>query len=125
MALIVVGPAPMVAGRVSQRFVTWAGAVAPASSASRMQTVVFMALSFPSFLPVFRRFPKRVQLFEGTIFEPPAALVNGVEKWMNEREYDSVEQMKGSLSQQACPDPAAFERSNYMKALTSYTGDPV
>ena len=48
-------------------------------------------------------------------------LVSGVEKWMNEREYDSIEQMKGSLSQQACPDPAAFERSNYMKALTSYT----
>ncbi len=44
---------------------------------------------------------------------------------MNAREYASVEQMKGSLSQQACPDPAAFERSNYMKALTSYTGESV
>jgi dihydroorotate dehydrogenase (fumarate) len=53
------------------------------------------------------------------------ALVSGVEKWMTEREYDSVEQMKGSLSQQACPDPAAFERNNYMKALTSYTSDSV
>ena len=52
-----------------------------------------------------------------------AALVSGIEKWMTEREYASVEQMKGSLSQQACPDPAAFERSNYMKALTSYTSD--
>ena len=51
-----------------------------------------------------------------------ATLINGVEKWMTEREYVSVEQMKGSLSQQACPDPAAFERTNYMKALTSYTG---
>jgi dihydroorotate dehydrogenase (fumarate) len=49
------------------------------------------------------------------------ALVSGVEKWMTEREYASVEQMKGSLSQQACPDPAAFERSNYMKALASFT----
>jgi len=54
-----------------------------------------------------------------------AALVRGVEKWMTEREYDSVEQLKGSLSQQACPDPAAFERNNYMKALTSYTSDSV
>jgi dihydroorotate dehydrogenase (fumarate) len=44
---------------------------------------------------------------------------------MTEREYTSVEQMKGSLSQQACPDPGAFERANYMKALTSYTGDAV
>jgi len=52
-----------------------------------------------------------------------ATLVSSVEKWMGEREYVSVEQMKGSLSQHACPDPAAFERANYMKALTSYTGD--
>ena len=52
-----------------------------------------------------------------------ATLVSGVEKWMTEREYASVEQMKGSLSQQACPDTAAFERSNYMKALTSYSSE--
>jgi dihydroorotate dehydrogenase (fumarate) len=52
-----------------------------------------------------------------------AALVNGIEKWMTQREYDSVEQMKGSLSQHACPDPAAFERTNYMKALTSYSSE--
>ena len=51
------------------------------------------------------------------------ALVRGLERWMVEREYASVEQMKGSLSQQACPDPAAFERNNYMKALTSYTSE--
>jgi len=51
------------------------------------------------------------------------ALISGIEKWMNEREYVSVEQMKGSLSQQACPDPAAFERANYMKALISYTSE--
>jgi dihydroorotate dehydrogenase (fumarate) len=52
-----------------------------------------------------------------------AALVSSLEKWMSEREYVSVEQMKGSLSQQACPDPAAFERTNYMKALTSFTSE--
>jgi dihydroorotate dehydrogenase (fumarate) len=52
-----------------------------------------------------------------------AALVTGIEKWMTQREYDSVEQMKGSLSQQSCPDPEAFERTNYMKALTSYTSE--
>jgi dihydroorotate dehydrogenase (fumarate) len=54
-----------------------------------------------------------------------ATLVSRVEKWMTEREYESVEQMKGSLSQQACPDPAAFERTNYMKALTTYSSDLV
>ena len=48
-------------------------------------------------------------------------LVRGVEAWMREREYESVAQMKGSLSQRSCPDPDAFERSNYMKALKSYT----
>jgi dihydroorotate dehydrogenase (fumarate) len=52
-----------------------------------------------------------------------ATLVSGIEKWITEREYASVEQMKGSLSQQACPDPDAFERNNYMKALTSYTSE--
>jgi dihydroorotate dehydrogenase (fumarate) len=50
-------------------------------------------------------------------------LVRGIRGWLTERGYDSVEQMKGSLSQQACPDPDAFERANYMKALTSYTSE--
>ncbi|MFO7572318.1 MAG: dihydroorotate dehydrogenase-like protein [Gaiellaceae bacterium] len=48
----------------------------------------------------------------------------GVEAWMVEREYDSVEQLKGSLSQASCPDPAAFERGNYMRALVSYAPEP-
>jgi len=51
------------------------------------------------------------------------ALVRGVEGWMREREYESVAQMKGSLSQRACPDPDAFERANYMKALKSYASE--
>jgi dihydroorotate dehydrogenase (fumarate) len=42
---------------------------------------------------------------------------------MTEREYTSVEQMKGSLSQQSCPDPDAFERANYMKALKSFASE--
>jgi len=50
-------------------------------------------------------------------------LVRGIETWMSEREYTSVAQMKGSLSQQSCPDPDAFERANYMKALKSYTSE--
>ena len=48
-------------------------------------------------------------------------LLSGIESWMGEREYESVQQLKGSLSQRACPDPAAFERANYMKALKCYT----
>jgi dihydroorotate dehydrogenase (fumarate) len=50
-------------------------------------------------------------------------LVRGVEAWLSEREYTSVTQMKGSLSQQSCPDPDAFERANYMRALQSYTSE--
>ena len=48
-------------------------------------------------------------------------LLAGVQRWLDEREYTSVEQAKGSLSQISCPDPAAFERGNYMRALTSYS----
>ena len=44
-------------------------------------------------------------------------LVRGITAWLSEREYTSVAQMKGSLSQQSCPDPDAFERANYMQAL--------
>jgi dihydroorotate dehydrogenase (fumarate) len=52
-------------------------------------------------------------------------LLRGIERWMNERDYESVAQLKGSLSQRACPDPDAFERANYMKALKSYTSEHV
>ncbi len=44
----------------------------------------------------------------------------GVEQWFAERDYVSVEQAKGSLSQQSSPDPTAFERANYMRALVTY-----
>ena len=40
--------------------------------------------------------------------------------WMEAHDYDSVEQMKGSLSQRAADDPAAFERANYMESLITY-----
>jgi dihydroorotate dehydrogenase (fumarate) len=47
-------------------------------------------------------------------------LLLGVNAWMEEHEYDSVDQMKGSMSHKSCPEPAAFERANYMKVLNSY-----
>ena len=40
--------------------------------------------------------------------------------WMEEHEYLSVKQMQGSMNHETCPDPSAFERANYMKALHSY-----
>ncbi len=45
--------------------------------------------------------------------------------WMDAKGYDSVEQLRGSMSQKNCPQPAAFERGNYMKALAKFTGKPV
>ena len=48
-------------------------------------------------------------------------MLRGMETWMKEHEYESVEQMKGSMSQKSVADPAAFERANYMKALSTYT----
>jgi dihydroorotate dehydrogenase (fumarate) len=41
-------------------------------------------------------------------------------RWMEEREYESVAQMRGSVSQLHAEDPAAFERAQYMRALTTY-----
>jgi len=39
--------------------------------------------------------------------------------WMEKHEYDSVQQMKGSMSQIRCPNPSDFERAQYMKAVKS------
>ena len=36
--------------------------------------------------------------------------------WLEEHEYESVQQLKGSLSQKNCEDPSAFERAQYMRA---------
>lgn len=41
--------------------------------------------------------------------------------WLEEHEYDSLAQMRGSLSQINCAEPAAFERANYMRVLSSYS----
>jgi dihydroorotate dehydrogenase (fumarate) len=40
--------------------------------------------------------------------------------WMEEHEYESVRQMQGSMCQYLCPNPTAFERAQYMRALISY-----
>ena len=47
-----------------------------------------------------------------------------LEKWMEVHEYESIHQMIGSLSQKSVAEPAAFERANYMKVLSSYKSMP-
>lgn len=41
-------------------------------------------------------------------------------RWMEEHEYESIDQLRGSMSMQHCPDPAAFERANYMRILQGW-----
>lgn len=52
-------------------------------------------------------------------------ILAGLSKWMEEKEYSSVEQLKGSMSRENCPDPSAFQRGNYMKTLTSFVGKAI
>ena len=49
--------------------------------------------------------------------ESSAALTADVIRWMEEHEYASLAQLRGSLNLARCPDPAAFERGNYVRLL--------
>ncbi len=53
-----------------------------------------------------------------------ATILAEMVRWMEEREYESLAQMQGSMSQQHVADPAAFERANYMRVLGSWRPDP-
>lgn len=50
-------------------------------------------------------------------------LLEGVRRWLDEREYESVAQMKGSLSHANCEEPGAYTRAGYMQTLTSFSTD--
>jgi len=47
-------------------------------------------------------------------------ILTHMQVWMEEHEYTSITQMRGSMSQRAVAEPAAFERANYLKALNSF-----
>jgi dihydroorotate dehydrogenase (fumarate) len=47
-------------------------------------------------------------------------LRNQLETWLEKHEYESIQQMQGSMSEQNVPNPKAFQRANYMKVLSSY-----
>ena len=51
-------------------------------------------------------------------------ILSDLEAWMNERDYESIQQMQGSMSQKSVKEPAAFERANYMKVLNSFRDLP-
>jgi dihydroorotate dehydrogenase (fumarate) len=49
-----------------------------------------------------------------------SSILTELENWMQEHEYQSIQQMQGSMSKTAVAEPAAFERANYMKVLNSW-----
>jgi dihydroorotate dehydrogenase (fumarate) len=51
-----------------------------------------------------------------------ATVREGVERWMTEREYESLDQMRGSMDLHRCPDPTELERGNYMRMLQGWRG---
>mgnify|MGYP001816908012 CR=1 FL=1 len=46
----------------------------------------------------------------------------GMTAWLEQHDYESVEQMKGSMSMASAPNPDGYIRANYMRMLTTYTG---
>ena len=53
-----------------------------------------------------------------------AIILRALEQWLDEREYESVTQLKGSISQRNATDSSAFLRSNYVRVLDSYQSPP-
>lgn len=49
-----------------------------------------------------------------------SSIITAMEQWMEEHEYESVSQLKGSVSKLHASDPAALERCNYLQVLQSY-----
>jgi dihydroorotate dehydrogenase (fumarate) len=64
-----------------------------------------------------------VQIVSALLKRGPAYLrqiITGFREWADEHEYESLDQMRGSMSLARCPDPAAFERGNYVRILQSW-----
>lgn len=47
-------------------------------------------------------------------------LLNGLKHWVTEHGYDDIEQLRGAMNHQRCPDASAFERANYIRILQSW-----
>jgi dihydroorotate dehydrogenase (fumarate) len=50
-----------------------------------------------------------------------ATLKAGLVKWLEEHEYASLGQLRGSMNYETCPDPAAYLRANYVMLLQSWS----
>ena len=64
-----------------------------------------------------------VQLVSALLQHGPehiASMRDELESWLEDHEYESLAQMKGSMNLARCPDPAAYERTNYMRMLQGW-----
>ena len=52
--------------------------------------------------------------------EKLAEVLNQLTAWLHEHEYDSLDELRGIMSLQHCPDPSVFERANYMQILQTW-----
>ncbi len=66
----------------------------------------------------------RIAMMTSALLEHGIAHISDVLRdlcsWMEKHEYESIRQMLGSMARRAVPNPSDFERSNYMKVLSSY-----
>jgi dihydroorotate dehydrogenase (fumarate) len=51
-------------------------------------------------------------------------VLHEMSRWMEEHEYESVREMRGSMSRRSVANPSAFDRANYIRVLSSYTLNP-
>jgi len=64
-----------------------------------------------------------VQMVSALLKQGPAHLTevrNGIAAWLEEHEYESLEQMQGSMGLIHCPNPSAYFRANYVEILESW-----
>ncbi|MBK1693748.1 dihydroorotate dehydrogenase [Chromatium weissei] len=53
-----------------------------------------------------------------------ALILGGIQEWMNEQGFESIDDFRGRVSALAIPNPAEFERANYVNILDSYSSAP-
>jgi dihydroorotate dehydrogenase (fumarate) len=49
-----------------------------------------------------------------------ATMLSGVTNWLRDHDYQNLDQLRGAMNLRRCPDPAAFERANYIRILQSW-----
>ena len=88
------------------------GRLAP-SVVNLMRWVVPSVAARPRMPPTMRLMPAMRAPLSGV-------LLAGLREWMEQHDYDSLEQMRGSMNLRRCPNPHAFERANYVHVLQSW-----